>query len=217
MEYSESVKYLGFNFNNNSNSESHINSISKNVNFVLSKIKHCRKSLSTNIKLKLLKGVIDPFFDYCAIIYHGFDVYGTGKDKNRLRVLYNSCVRFVCDLSGRDHVSEKYNDLGILNDYNRRCYLICVIIHTFIHSGKPQYLCDIFEQHISNTRSGTDTITLKVIKISNSRDELLLAYSACKLWNSIPFSIRNIIPKSMFSISLKKYFFEQQSNQVASH
>lgn len=131
IEYTKSVKYLGFNFNSEFNSEAHINSIIKNVNFVLSKIKHCRNSLSTDIKLKLFKGVINPFFDYCAIMYHGYGVYGTGIDQNRLRVLYNSCIRFVCNLSGRDHISNKYLELNLLNDYNRRSFLICVIIHSF--------------------------------------------------------------------------------------
>lgn len=163
IEYSDLVEYFGFNFNSAFNSKTHINSIVKNVNFVLSKIKHSRGSLSTDIKLKLLKGVIDPFFDYCAIIYHGFGVHGTGGDQNRLRILYNSCIRYVFNLSGRDHVSDKYIELNLLNDFNRRSFLICVIIHSFIHiTGRPSYLSDIFRRHNSNTRAGSDTITLKL-------------------------------------------------------
>lgn len=71
-------------------------------------MKHCRGSLSTDIKLKLFKGVINQIFGYCAIIYHGFGVRGTEGDQNRLRILYNSCIRFVCNLSEIDHVSNKY-------------------------------------------------------------------------------------------------------------
>lgn len=214
IEYSNSVKYLGFNFNNTFNSETHVNSIIKNVNFVLSKIKHCRGSLNTDIKLKLFKGVINPFFDYCAIIYHGFGTHGTGGDQDRLRVLYNSCIRFVCNLSGRDHVSEKYIELKLLNDFNRRSFLICVIIHSFIHTGKPLYLSNIFERQSSITRAGSDTITLKFIKVSTTKDELLLANSACKLWNGIPSLIRNIIPKNEFSNRIKEYLFQCQLNEI---
>lgn len=212
IEYSNRVKYLGFNFNNEFSADDHVNSIVKNVNFVLSKINHCRSSLNTDIKLKLLKGVIDPFFDYCAILYHGFNIYGTGINQNRLRVLYNSCIRFVCNLSGRDHVSEKYIELNILNDFNRRSFLICSIIHSFIHSGKPFYLTNIFEKYINNTRAGTDCITLKVKKVLNTKDELLLANCACRLWNSIPQVIRNINSKNLFAKSLKKYLFDLQLN-----
>lgn len=213
INYSDTVKYLGFNFNSSFNSENHVNVIIKNVNFVLSKIKNHRRSLSTNVKLKLLKGIIDPFFDYCAIIYHGYGVHGTGGDQNRLRILYNSALRFVCDLSGRDHVSIKYAEINILNDLNRRSLLICVIIHTFIHGGKPTYLLNIFKRNINNTRAGADSITLKVEAVFSVKDELLLAHSACRLWNSIPSEIRNIESKNKFSDSLKSHFLEQQKNQ----
>lgn len=177
------------------------------MNFVLSKIKHCNNSLNTDLKLKLSRGVIDPFFDYCAILYHGFGVNGTGGDQNRLRILYNSCIRFECNLSGRDHIFKKLIELIILNAHNRRCFQICVIIHSFIQTGRPSCLCDIFNKNISYTRAVSDTITLTTVRVLNTRNELLLANSACQLWNSIPFLIRNIDSKNEFSKRIEKYLF----------
>lgn len=55
IEYFDTLKYLGFNFNSEFSADTHVNSIIRNVNFVLSKINHCRGSLSTDIKLKLLR------------------------------------------------------------------------------------------------------------------------------------------------------------------
>lgn len=71
IEYSQSVKYLGFNFNMFFNSENQVNAIVKNVNFAMTKIRHCRNSVNLNTKLQLIRGVICPIFDYASIIYHG--------------------------------------------------------------------------------------------------------------------------------------------------
>ena len=55
-------------------------------------------------------------FGYVSMIYIGFGIHGTGEDESKVGVLMNSCVRFVCNLSMRDHVSEKYVDLELLNE-----------------------------------------------------------------------------------------------------
>lgn len=49
IDYSETVKYLGFHFNNQFSPSIQIEQISKNGNFALSKIKHCRKSVNSEL------------------------------------------------------------------------------------------------------------------------------------------------------------------------
>lgn len=44
LDFLDTVKYLGFNFNREFTSETRVNSIIKNVNFTLAKIRHCRNS-----------------------------------------------------------------------------------------------------------------------------------------------------------------------------
>lgn len=214
INYVKSVKYLGFNFNSHFTSENQINAITKRVNSALSQIRHRRNALNINIKLQLTRGIILPLFDYAAIIYHGFGIHGTGGDETRINVLMNSCIRFVCNLSGRDHVSAKYIELNLLNAYNRRVMLICCIIHTFIETGTPSYLADIFKINTNGTRAGRDTVSLVVKNIKLSRNEHLLAHCACKLWNEIPADIRNSQTKDVFSTKIKNYLLEQQKQQI---
>lgn len=105
MEYMSAVKYLGFNINSHFSSDNHVDSIVRKVNMTLSRMRHRRTSLSTEIKLQLTRAIILPLFDYAAIVYHGYNIHGTGENEKRLNVLMNSCVRFICNLTGRDHAS----------------------------------------------------------------------------------------------------------------
>lgn len=50
VEYSPSVKYLGFSFNENFESSDHVDEIIRKVNFSLSKINHCRRSIPADAK-----------------------------------------------------------------------------------------------------------------------------------------------------------------------
>lgn len=45
IEFSNQVKYLGYNFNTFFDSKNHVDSIIKKVNYSLDKIKHCKKSI----------------------------------------------------------------------------------------------------------------------------------------------------------------------------
>lgn len=170
IEYAQSVKYLGFNFNSLFNSENQVNSIIKNVNFTLSKLRHCKNSVNTETKLQIIKAVVCPIFDYAAIIYHGHNIHGSGMDEMRLNVSMNSCIRYISNLYVSDHISNKYNELKILNAFNRREMLICCFIYNYIHTQTPAYLKDIFKINKNKTRSGTDTISLIVKQVKkNSR------------------------------------------------
>lgn len=212
IDYSESVKYLGFHFNSSFSSETHVNSIIKNVNFAMSKINHCRNSVSQETKVQLIKGVVLPMFDYASIIYHGFDIYGSHEDEKRLNILLNSCVRFICNLSSRDHISEKYGELGLLKAYYRRAMLISCFIYNYLKTKTPSYLSDIFIENTNNTRAGKNVVSLMVRGVRLSRDEFLFSHCLSKLWNSIPIEIRNSKTRDEFSRNIKNYFLNMQVN-----
>lgn len=214
IEYLNVVKYLGFHFNSHFTSENHVDAIVKRVGFALSQVKHRRTSLNTGLKLQLTRGIILPLFDYAATIYHGFNIHGSGIDEARINVLMNSCVRFVCNLTGRDHVSDKYIKLNLLNAFNRRVMLICCFIYNFIETKTPEYLLDIFKINNNATRAGKNTVSLVVKNVRLSRNEHLFAHYACKLWNSIPNIIRNSESKNIFSHKIKEYLMEKQAKNI---
>lgn len=74
INYSHEVKYLGYTFNFNFDSGSHVNEIIKRVNFSLSKINHCKKSISKDARRQIISGVILPIFDYRKFMYHSHGI-----------------------------------------------------------------------------------------------------------------------------------------------
>lgn len=113
-------------------------------------------------------------------------------------------------MSHRDHVSESLNELEMLNAFNRRSFLIANIIYSFLNTGEPKYLANIFKTNQNQTRAGMDTITLLTRQVRNVKDEHLLEHCATKLWNSIPTNIRNLPNEKKFANEYKKYLLDKQ-------
>lgn len=152
--------------------------------------------------------------DYACIIYHGFNIHGTGSDQKRIQLLQNMCIRFATQTNRFNRISPILNEMNTLNTFNRRQYLICCIIHKIINKNSAPYLNDILTINKNKTRLGEDTISLLIKKISKVKDEHILAHSASKLWNKIPNEIRNIVNHNIFRNKLFKYLIEyQKQNQ----
>lgn len=210
IPFSSEVKYLGYFINENFNSKSQINNIIKKVNFSLSRINYIRNGILTNLKLKIVRSMIFPLFDYGAILHHGYNIYGTGNERYRLQLAQNSCIRFITNIPKFEHVTPAINKFMLHNSFNRSTFLIICFMHKYIYFGGPSYLSDIFILNKNNTRAGMDTKSLVVSKVNKARDEFLLSHCISKLWNSLPSNIRMISSHDIFRRCIFKYLFELQ-------
>lgn len=95
INYASSVKYLGFTFSERFDSSNHVDAIIRKVNFSLSKISHCKRNIRSDAKWRIVRGVIDPIFDYGSIIYHGHGISGTMGDAKRIQIAHNNCIRYI--------------------------------------------------------------------------------------------------------------------------
>lgn len=206
------VKYLGFYFNNEFSSSDHINNIVRKVNFSLSKIAHCRRFAPKEAKIRIVKNVISPVFDYGSIIYHGHGIHGTGEEEKRLQMLQNSCIRYIFNLPKYEHISSHLRELGLLNLFNRRIFLIACFIHKYLHFFTPQYLNSLLIVNNNNTRAGQNERTFVVGRAYRVRDEHIFNICVSKLWNKLPSEIRCIDRHSIFRIELNKYLLGIQNN-----
>lgn len=219
IDFSQSVKYLGFLFNQNFDSRDHVDSIIRKVNFSLGNLRHARNKIPRGCKEQIVKGTIIPIFDYGSILYHGFGIHGSGQDEHRLQIAQNNCVRFVLNVFKFDHISPFYEELRLLNLYNRRSVFICCFIHKCMYFDTPRYLNSLFSINRNNTRAGQDTVSLLVRKVGRTRDEFLMAHCASKLWNSLPGVIRSIRNEKSFKIEVSTYFsnlqFRESTNSTS--
>lgn len=114
IPFDNEVKYLGFHFNNEFTSSNHTTNIIKKINFSLSKIASSRKFNPKPVRIRIVKGVIGPIFDYVSIIYHGYSIFGTCDDEKRLQRAQNPCVRYIYNLPKYEHITPFMKELRLL-------------------------------------------------------------------------------------------------------
>lgn len=133
--------------------------------------------LTSEIKLKLFKALIFPFFIACDFLLP----QASANSMNKLRVALNACVRYVFNLRRFDHVSHLQCKLIGCSFENFAKLRACLIIHSIIAHKEPGYL----HSKLTFSRSGR---CIKFIlprhlssKYGNSFFVRGVAY-----WNSLP-------------------------------
>ena len=95
------------------------------------------------------------YFQNCAVAVYGPNL--TYIERRRVQVLQNSCVRFICGIRRREHISWPRRSLGWLDmEANRFIHAAC-LYKKIIDSQTPQYLLERVNcrsnTHNSNIRS----------------------------------------------------------------
>lgn len=214
INYSSSVKYLGYIFNEKFDSSDHVSELIKKVNFSLSKVNHCKRNIPLDAKLEIINGVIIPLFDYGSVIFHGHGITGTRADEKRIQVAHNKCIRYITRVNRFERISPIPNELNMLNMYNRRQFLILCFLHKLLDGESAPYLNDIFIRNKNNTRAGLDTNSLIVRGVKKNSDKLLLSHCLCNLWNGVPPEIRNSISHNISRTSLYRFILNNQRENV---
>lgn len=180
------------------------------------KVAHCRKYAPKVARIRIITNVIGPLFDYGSILYHGFGIHGSGLEAKKLQIAQNSCIRYIYNLSNREHITPFMRELGILNLFNRRIFLIACFVHKYIYFGAPPYLNGLLTINENNTRAGQDTVTFIVRNVNRSRDEYIFDNCVSRMWNEIPSQIRCIKKHGEFRNKLKFYLLQNQNEQPIS-
>ena len=155
----------------------------------------------------LCSALIQPYLDYCCSSwFSGLSM----ALKKRLEVIQRKMVRFIFSMDLRQHVGlMDLRRLSWLSVPDRVAYF--KLLHLFrVRRGiAPKYLMTNFkavsEAHSHNTRSSSHNFFI-------SRDLSLspnsFTYTAIKVWNSLPLSLKSIDKIDRFKRSLKEYFSE---------
>lgn len=206
IEYSDTVRYLGYHMDREFSSTPQINIISKRIYCSLSQLYPLKYSLPTNIKLNMLKTLILPIFDYMDIIYHEFGTHGGGINATKLQRMFNSGIRFVYGLSYNDHITPYIKKSQLLPLEKRRELHILSMVYRIMNGMAPAYLNSLIDLNANNTRSKNKLI---VKKPRNNCHAKSFAISAPLLWNKLNEDIRcknNV--HSFMSVVKNKYIVE---------
>lgn len=182
ISWVQSAKNLGVVFDNRLSFEEHVNNIFKIAFLKLKSLYRFKYELSQEVKLKLIKSLIYPHIEYCCSVYYNFL---TLQNQSKLQRIQNACMRFVCCIPYREHVTPYLSGLNELNINNRIQYLIFIFLYKLINSKTPRYLYNLITKrsdiHIINIRANTFTIP----QHSTNKFEGSFSYLAPYLLNKV--------------------------------
>ena len=110
--------------------------------------------LSEHIKIKLVKTLILPNFDYACITYHDLPQYL----ENKLTRLLNCAMRSIYGLRRDVHMTPHSSRAKLLSPMNRNRYFIGCLFHNIFNSGRPSYFAKLIQ--ISKTVRRTNVLNV---------------------------------------------------------
>ena len=145
IEYVHLFKNLGVHITSTLSWKPHVDHILKKVFSSLGSLKFYRKSLSTSLRIQLIKSLVLPHFDYASIVFIGLDKSRTLE----LQTAHNSCIRFIFGnipfiptSNVNTHLTHKRLQLGWLSLTSRRYFQLACLIYKTISNNNPKYLSD---------------------------------------------------------------------------
>ena len=89
----DNIDLLGVNIDKNLQFNSHVKNICTNVNNQINVILHFRKIVPTDVKCKLDRAFIVPYFRYCSAVWH----FCGARNRQKLENLNKRALKIVLD------------------------------------------------------------------------------------------------------------------------
>jgi hypothetical protein len=208
IKYSENVKYLGYHIDREFSPTTHVNSIAKKINYVMSQLYAIKHSVPIQIKLNIFKSLVLPNFDYLDVIYHEYNSHGSGINEKQLQKLFNCGIRFIYNLNYDEHVTPYIIQSNLLPLKERREIHIALMSYKIINNLTPSYLNNLLSINENNLRSNKK---LLVQKPRNNLHKKSFAISVPQIWNRISEETRNLKSLQIFKNDLEKSYLEKHT------
>ena len=202
------VKSLGIELDTGLTLERHVIDICKQCYCQLKNLGRTGHCLDSNIKLILVKTLMMSRIDYCNAIYINISTHLMKK----LQSVINACIRFIYNLTRREHITHYLKKAHILPMKSRVTFKICLLVHKCVFATAPIYLQDTISQYWplnESLRSTEDIYKLTIPAIpKNQFSKKRFQYNAALNWNILPRYIRMCNDTNKFKTSLKTHLFE---------
>lgn len=213
LEESAGEKLLGVVFDPYLSWDLHIDYLIKKLNSRIFLLKRAGEKvyLTSECRKMLYNALIKPILEYCCTVWGNCSV----ENLQRLLQVQKRCGRLILDATINDSSVELFNKLGWLPiDNIVRVRKLCML-HKVSQGHCPEYFSSYFKYvrstHGYCTRSA---ICNDVLTPSCKRNSRLRTFhsSACRLWNKLGNSFRNITSHSNFKITLLKNFIKENTS-----
>ena len=206
---SKSVRDLGFIIDNNLTCNEQIQTVIKNANFSLRNIAFIKKYLDDDSVKKLVHNYIITRLDYCNSLYYELPVYQLKK----LQLVFNRAARLIVGISPRERITPVLTDLHWLPIKARIVFKICVLTYIALNTGKPAYLRNKLNKFRTELgvpiRHSHDPHRLDEPRMNKEIGTRSFKYSAPRLFNSLPRSVKDSGNLKAFKKKLKIFLFNE--------
>ena len=202
-----SVRYLGVKLDCNLSGESHAKELIGKCSGRVSFLFRYSQLLDVHTRRILCSALVQPLIDYCCSSwYSGL----SSKLKQKLDVIQRRMARFVFSYGPRDHVgTDDFRKLSWMLISDRVNYFKLLHVFKIRHGMAPQYLVERFtsveQTHQHNTRGRGRNFSISE-NISGSL--VSFSYTAAKLWNDLPNSLKDIGSLSLFKKRVRECFMQ---------
>ena len=209
----KSAKNLGTWMDNSLNLKINVNNTCKAAYYHLTNVRRIRKYLDEKTTQTLVHALIIGRIDYCNSILYGLPA----KELAKLQRLQNSAARIIFNIPRMCHITPVLRELHWLPVQFRIQFKLIIITFKVIKGQGPMYLQELVRLQQSGAyslRSSNKGLMLQIPNVISKKTLGDRAYmcAAPKLWNSLPYHVRNENDFNKFKILLKTYLFNLAFN-----
>ena len=212
IERSDSVKYLGVYLDKTLSMDKHISHICRICMLNLQRIKLIRSFLSVDSCKILVQCLVISHLDYANAILATLPK----SHLNKLQRVQNYAAKLILKCHIRDSSTESLKQLHWLPVHARIDFKILTLVFKCLHDSAPLYLKSLINYRV-NVRSGLRSARDdKILEIPFTRSSKFAdrSFSVCgpKIWNKLPYNIRNCSNLARFKRELKTHLFIREYN-----
>ena len=179
-------KALGLNIDENLSWKEHIHAVSKKVASSIGALKRIRPFISMHTAIKIYKGLIEPHFDYCSVVWDG----SSQQLSEKLQKLQKRAARVITESSYNTNSSYLLNSLNWDNLSVRRTKQKANLMYKCVNKLAPNYLCNMFTPRALSFDLRDASQKLCLPKPRTDCLKRTFSYSGASVWNDLPEDIR---------------------------
>ena len=197
VRFSSSVKNLGFYLESYMTLDTHVNTLVSHCYKLLKDVRSIRNLLSNNETEQLVHSIISSRLDYCNSLFLGLKK----SEINKLQKVQNAAARLVLERRKCESIRAGIANLHWLRIEERIVFKILITVYKCLHDMGPNELC---ARIAIRDRS---SLTLQLVYMNTTHGRRSFSYMAPRLWNQLPYQIRNMHTLVSFKSKIKTFLF----------
>ena len=206
LERVQCTKFLGVTIQENLKWDKHIQSVSDKVNKLCGILYLTRHQFTASALNQIYYSLIYPNLTYCITVWGA-----SAKSRiNQITLAQKRVIRTIKKLKRRDHTNESFAIMKILKFADIVNYFHAVYVFKSLNGIKNNSYIHRRVNAPYNLRNG-DTLRTPIPRSTQSQK--FISHHGAKVWNTLPYNIRNKNSLSSFKSSLKSLYIATYNNE----